>query len=331
MCALEQRALCSHASQSFRTCCRIYLFHKPTHQGKDKMSKIRKRRALLGASFLFALIAAIPASAQVSNAATQTANPNRIRILPPPPPVSPGPPPDSNLFTTYSFYSTYTNVNWIVCGSTQETEGCYDAGSLGPFGHAGALIEGNESVSGNTVKRNIFVVDDADGGGTGVKLYVYTKTDVITPTFDTTTVSLTNTVTLPLTGGAHVTTYMAADDGFLFIGTNQSQSAVRVQKSDLAVGQIGGFSPPINVSSITSNKYGYVAVTFGGISGSDGSYEFDPFGNLTEGGGGADFVLSNSNGFSTANLVPTTSSANLAARMKVKFKKAAAPQNTTEN
>ncbi|RDD81214.1 hypothetical protein DVJ77_12890 [Dyella tabacisoli] len=201
---------------------------------------------------------------------------------------------------------------------------------MGPFGRAGALIEGNESVDAttSTVTRNIYVVDEAAGSGAGVTLYVYKKTDVVGPLFDTVTISLTNTITLPLTGGLSAKTYLAADDGFLFIGTNQSPFAVRVQKSNLAISQIGGFSPPINVSSITSNKYGYVTVTFGGIGGSDGFYVFAPNGNVTEDGGGADFMVSNSTGLSTANLAAT--SAIPAVRMHIQLKDVA-PQKTAGN
>lgn len=50
------------------------------------------------------------------------------------------PPPDYGLYTSYYFDAGYQNVYWIVCGSTQESEGCYDFGTLGPFGQAGALI-----------------------------------------------------------------------------------------------------------------------------------------------------------------------------------------------
>jgi hypothetical protein len=291
------------------------------------MSKIRTQRTLLAVSLLLALVAAFPASAQVSRAVpAQTANPERVRFPYPNPPITPIPPPDSTLYTTYDFENSYQNVVLTVCGYTKETSGCYAADSFGPLGHVGALIEGDESVSGNTVTRNIYVVDDADGGGTGVKLYVYTKTDVISATFDTVTFTLANTVSLPLTGGANATTYMAANNGYLFIGTNQGDGAVKVQKSSLAVEQTGGGV----VSSITSDKYGYVNVNFG-----SGFYTFDPSGNSEGAGAGSEFLLSNSNGlsaavFAAANPDANNARANLTAQMKIRSENATA-QITTGN
>jgi hypothetical protein len=102
---------------------------------------------------------------------------------------------------------------------------------------------------------------------------------------------------------------MAANNGFLFIGTDQSPEAVEIQKSNFAVSSIGGFSPPINVSSITADKYGYVTVTFGGfVSGENGFYQFGPDGQSVQGGGGAWFMLNTTLGISTTTL-PTSDTA----------------------
>lgn len=230
-----------------------------------------------------------------------------VRPLPPNPPSGDSSaPPDASLYTTYSFWSSHQNVSWVVCGSTQQSEGCYGAGQLGPFGHVGALMEGDQTVTGNTVTRDIYVVDDAAGSGTGVTLDVYLKTDVVTSEYDTSSVTLKRTVNLPLTGGAGVTTFMAANKGYLFIGTNKSTSAVALDKGALIPASIGGFSPPGYVAAITSNSYGYVAVTFGGNSGSTGSYVYGPNGGLSQDGGSANLVLNNRQGVSTATLPTTT-------------------------
>ncbi len=214
--------------------------------------------------------------------------------------------PDATLFTTYRLFSGDQTVSWSVCGSTALTEGCYASGSLGPFGRAGALTEGNPSVnlSTNTVTRRIYVVDIASGGtGNDVVLYVYKKTDVVSSTSDTVTVTLLNTVTLPLTGGSTAVCSMAANNGFLFIGTDQSPQAVRVQKSKLTLAQLGGFYPPINVTAITADKYGYVTVTYGQFSsGENGFYVYGPDGALREDGGGASFILNTVTAVSTATL-----------------------------
>jgi len=203
---------------------------------------------------------------------------------------------DSTLFTTYTINTTHTSLDWVVCGSTQSSSGCYASGALGPFAKVGAILEGNQSVNltTNTVTRLIYVLDIATGNTqNGVTLYVYKKTDTISPTFDTVNVSLTKTVTLSqIVGGALARASMAANAKFLFIGTNQSPTALKVQKGTYAITQIGGFSPPINVTSITTNKYGYATVTFGSFNGpSNGFVVFDPSGNSKEDGGGASFML----------------------------------------
>jgi hypothetical protein len=122
--------------------------------------------------------------------------------------------PDSTLYTTYLFGTNYQSVSWVVCGSTQQSSGCYSSGSLGPFGKAGTLLEGYPAINlkTNTVTRKIYVLDIAAGsGGTDVILYVYKKTDVITPSYDAATTSLTATVRLPLTGGGSARGSMAAN------------------------------------------------------------------------------------------------------------------------
>jgi hypothetical protein len=197
--------------------------------------------------------------------------------------------PDSTLYTTYTVSSDLTSVNWIVCGSTQQTEGCYASGQMGPFGKVGALMEGIPVINGDKVTRGIYIVDT---GSASAKLTVYKKIDTVTAETDTVSVTLAKTVTLPLAGGSSAVASMAANSRFLFIGTDQSSQAVEVLKSNLTFTQIGGFSPPINVSAITADSYGYVTVTFGTFSGGEsGFYVFGPNGELEEDGGGAPFML----------------------------------------
>src|SRR5207244_5175156 len=129
----------------------------------------------------------------------------------------------------------------------------------------GALLEGDPKVNlnTNTVTRAIYVVDIASGTNQNeVVLDVYTKTDAITTDFDTITVTLDRTISLPLRGGA-VQTFMAANKQFLFVGTNRSTQGVEVDKRTFSVTQTGGFFPPINVSAITADQYGYVTVSHG--------------------------------------------------------------------
>jgi hypothetical protein len=220
----------------------------------------------------------------------------------------------SGLYTTYLFGTGDTSVSLIVCGAVAGSSGCYGSAYLGPFGHAGALIEGKPQPPhiGTTV-RNLYVVDDAAGSGASVTLDVYKVTITADPPFATVSVVQTNTIALPLKGGTGAKTYMAADDVYLFIGTDQSPFAVQVNKYNLAFGEIGGFSPPANVSSITANDSGYVVVTFG----SEGFYAYGPNGSVDEDGGGAEYLLNSSNGLSTSNV--STSSMSSRPRLKVRL------------
>jgi hypothetical protein len=141
--------------------------------------------------------------------------------------------PDSTLYTSYYPSSGYKNISYVVCGSTQDSEGCYASGTLGPFGHAGALIEGNAHTKENSVIHDIYIVDLGNGSAASeVKLYVYKKIDIVTSSSDTVTVQLVNTVPLPLIGGGAARCSMAVNGGFLFVGTDKSPAAVRVQKSN---------------------------------------------------------------------------------------------------
>jgi hypothetical protein len=190
--------------------------------------------------------------------------------------------PDANLYTNY--YGTPTSVNWVVCGSTAESSGCYGSGSIGPFVSVGAMLEGNPTVSGEVVTRYIYVVDAA---ASPVTLYVYKKTDTVTSSSDTVVVTLYKTVSLTvLVGGDSVTTYMAANPKYLYIGTSLSPNAVSVAKNNLKVSELPGFSPPADVTSITSDEYGYVTVTQ-----ATAFTVYDSSGGSVEDGGGTQFML----------------------------------------
>jgi hypothetical protein len=204
-------------------------------------------------------------------------------------------PPDATLFTTYTMDLAHTSVGWSVCGSLPNSSGCYGSGSLGPFGKVGALLEGEPKVdlSMNTVTRAIYVVDIASGTNQNeVVLDVYTKVDSITPDFDTVTVTLSRTISLPLVGGISAQTSMAANKQFLFIGTNRSPDAVEINKRNFSITQLGGFSPPINVSAITADQYGYVTLSYGSFNGFDtGFIVVSPNGIPNISGGGSNLML----------------------------------------
>ena len=198
---------------------------------------------------------------------------------------------DSTLFTTYTLEGGGTYIDFLVCGSLPGTSGCYGSGMLGLFGKVGVMIEGNpiSNVKAGRVTRYIYIVDVAYGSsGNEVALYIYKKVDTINGGDDTVTSSLFKTVILPLTGGNATVASMAANAKFLYVGTNQDELAVQLQKSNLAITRFGGVSGPYNVTAITADQYGFVTVTWGNGA---GFYVVNPSGQGQSDGGGAAFML----------------------------------------
>jgi len=276
------------------------------------MSTIRLQRALFATTFVMA-VAAVPTNALATT-----------------------PAPDAGLYTSYALGSDYQTAIWTVCGTIQTTEGCFGSGTLGPFAHAGALIESKPVVdfATGTVIRYIYVVDNAAAPGTDVKLYVYKKVDVVTSSTDTVTVTLVKAVPLPeLTGGSTALAYMAANVNYVYVGTNVSTWAVRVQRTNLThIVETTGVSPAAAVSAITSDYYGNMTVTFGGApGGTAGSLQFDINGNSLGTLSSNDYMLNTSAALQTDSLPTTDTFA--AARMHIWPRRApaAAEQGTNGN
>ncbi len=200
---------------------------------------------------------------------------------------------DSTLYTSYSFNFNGT-VQWVVCGSLPGSSGCYGVGNIGPFGKVGALLEGNSNTNmvTNTVTRTVYILDTAAGTGANeVALYVYKEMELITT--GTISMTLSKVVTLPLNGSSNAKASMAANAKFLYIGTDENPTAMRVQKNNLAVTPVYGFSTPSFISAITTDRYGHVTVVWGSFTGSGpvGFYAFDATGAAVEAGGGGQLVL----------------------------------------
>ncbi len=214
--------------------------------------------------------------------------------------------PDAGFLTTYSVRGTSSPVfvDWVVCGNFPDgAGGCFGAGGFGPLGALGALLESPPKTVGHVVTRSVYVLDTASGNAAnGVTLYVYKKSDTIVEPFPSTTYSLVKKLKLPLMGGINARASMAANTGFLYIGTNLSSQAVQIVKNKWTVTVEDPSSDPITVTSITANSYGYVTVTHGSSSGDAGFKVYRPDGTLWEGGGGGSFILDTRNGFIPANL-----------------------------
>ena len=202
---------------------------------------------------------------------------------------------DHALYTTYESYGN-SNITWVTCGSTTNTSGCYGSGSLGPFNRVCALMEGEPVTVGNTVTRSIYVLDGGSSTST-VSLNVFKKTDIITSNSDTVSITPSKKLTLALIGGSNASCAMAANAGFIFVGTNVSPSAVKVNKLTYGLTRLGGFSPPLPVTAITANDYGYVTVTQEAAGQGSGFSVYGPNGMLQVDGGGAPFIPNTTNAY----------------------------------
>jgi hypothetical protein len=194
---------------------------------------------------------------------------------------------DAGLFTTYTNDNAKTTLYWVVCGTIPPGSGCYGSGQVGPFGEIGSIVEGSKLYNNakGTITRHLYVIDKAYGGGhNGVALYDYKRVDTIVNGYDTTTMTLLKTVSLPLTGGSSAAVFMGANKGYLVIATNMATIPVVVAKSNYVV-------TPLNIigqipTSITADNYGFVVVTS-----AMGFFVIGPDGTLREDGGGSPFTV----------------------------------------
>lgn len=217
---------------------------------------------------------------------------------------------DDNVYTSYSLVGTPHYVDWLTCGSDHSGKACFGSGQIGPFGRVGCMIEGVPDYIGDSVTRAIYIVDVSTGtGGPGVTLFRYLKTDAIDPTTgnDSVSVVLTNTISLsaPLEGGANATCLMAGTGSFLFIGTDQTSTVLRVRKGPLTfITEIEGITGD-KTQYITADEYGFVSVGYTNLaSGTDYYVMYSPNGTYYAGGSGEEVILTPSSGYSNPPISP---------------------------
>jgi hypothetical protein len=197
----------------------------------------------------------------------------------------------SGLFATYS--ANATSVSFTVCGSLPESEGCYGFATMQPFEQACAVLEGKPKINkDNVMTRAIYVLDKRTSKAAPITLYVYKRTDTLTDSDDTVQVTLEQSVPLGLTGGSSSHCSMAGNDDYVYAATDQDETAAGINKKTLTVSQLGGFSPPSTITSITADDRGYVSLHF-----VEGFYVFAPDGSGEEDGGGAADMVNTRNGW----------------------------------
>ncbi len=189
---------------------------------------------------------------------------------------------DAGLIAQYN--ASATGVQFTVCGSTQDSSGCYGGGSMSaPFEQACAVLEGTPKQKKTVVTRDIYVLDKRTSKTDPVMLYVYTRADTISDSYDSVSVTLKQQIALPTTGGVKSNCYMVANDSFVYAGTDASGTIGVVDKKALTANPLNGGG---NLSSLTADARGYIAMDFGG------SFAiFDPNGGNVESGGGTGYVV----------------------------------------
>jgi hypothetical protein len=211
--------------------------------------------------------------------------------------------PDANIAELYSFSNNFQNVGYVACGHFPDVR-CVARGSIGPFGYVGGLVEGYPTINGNTVQRNLYIVDIAAGtNSSDVVLFRYQRTDTVTADSYDITYKLTASVKLPLVGGSDATCTLAANLRFVAIGTDKSVSAVVVTKGSLDLRKIDGVFDMSPVSTITANDNGFISIMFGGVDG-PGFVLIGPDGTSVLASDSAGYFSSNSKtGLSTKGLL----------------------------
>ena len=206
--------------------------------------------------------------------------------------------PDSTLYTNYNAGNPATQISWSVCGSTPQTEGCYGHGTLGPFANACSIVESVPApLNLNTTLRYIYVLDEGSTSGAAT-LTMYKRTDMVTQTYDYTTV--TQLAVVPLTGlvaGPGATCAMVQNPTNVYATTYQGQSVAVVNKSTYAASYVGGFGT--NVSAITADSYGFVTIDWGSGFG-DENATYGPNGQLQGSGGGTYWMINPVDGVNPA-------------------------------
>lgn len=197
------------------------------------MRTFRARWNLLTCALLLVVAIAVPAQAQTGN-------------------------PDSGLFTYYSTIDS-TELNWVTCGTLPSATECYGAGHLSPFINACAIVQSVPAVlDAFTVVRYIYVLDSGSSAD-GASLVTFKRTDTVDDYHDTISVTKEATVPLPnIVAGTGATCLMVQGLTNVYVGTTQSATAVRINRTTYDVTTLGTGNGTL--TSMTTDSYWFVTI-----------------------------------------------------------------------
>ena len=199
---------------------------------------------------------------------------------------------DSTLYTIYD--GGDTSISWLTCGPLPQGSGCYDGGSLGPFVHACSIVQSVPApLNPTTVLRYVYVLDSGPTSG-GATLSVFRRTDAISPSFDTITITRVAFIPMPdLVAGPGATCWMVQNPTFVYATTKQSWTVIAVNKANFSLSYFGGFG--VDVSGLTADSYGFVTIDWGSFFTSDHAV-LGPDGQVREFGPGTFFMINPTDG-----------------------------------
>lgn len=204
---------------------------------------------------------------------------------------------DAHVYTTYEASGT-TGISWRTCGSTKETQGCYNSGIISPVDGACAILEGTAVATGDIVKQKIYILAAGTRKFPEAALQVWLKTNTFTYKKVKTTMELRKKLALPMNIAPDASCYLGANADYVFAGSSITTYAVGINKTNWALEAIGGSFPDITyVSGINGTTDGYVTISLGDSFGDYTFYTFTPTGNGDSFGGGLEFIPDSINSF----------------------------------
>jgi hypothetical protein len=205
---------------------------------------------------------------------------------------------DANLYTTYEFNGP-NSLNLATCGSTGNVQGCFGSVSLTGLSNPCAVLQGPSTTKGNTVTREVYVLQTGTDAKPNVTMKVFRLTlaikpaTVILPSTVIPSAALLRNVPIPfLIGGSTLTCYMAANAGFVFFGTSNATLAVKFSKENFVAHTFRESVPPRKLVGITANEAGYVTISFD-TNGQTSFAVFNPAGTEIGFGGGGPYFMPN--------------------------------------
>lgn len=196
--------------------------------------------------------------------------------------------PDDGLYSMYNVQPDGSFVLMSVCGDF----GC-ESGFDHSFEHVCAMIESAPAVKDGVMTRDIFILDKRNSAASEMTLTVYHRVDTLHDGDRDLEITLTHTIPLGITGGPNAKCKMVENPKFVYLGTDLSDHAVRIDKKKFKASQ-AALGP---TTLLAADSRGYVSIS---DNGGGGFVILDPRGGPVVSGGGVQTQV----GDQTATLFP---------------------------